>query len=181
MKKIILRLITKIIQPLSFMYRFCMQHKKRSILIVLVIIAFLYYILHNTTDTSTQGTVEKSALEKTIHSVTSFMSMKNQQLQGIADVANKVYAQNKHYGMVGTQKRNSGCFVKGSFMTSPEATQALLLEKIDDVVCHYKVEKGVITAWSISLINGNDVYCGDSKGNNKKTPGITVSESCDEK
>ncbi len=175
MKKIIATITTHLYTLVSLFT----HHKKKSIVIILLLLSFFYYIVHKNTNSNT--TSEKSALEKTVRSVTSFIAMKNKQLQGISDVANTVYARNKNYGVVGEQKRNSGCFVKGSFMTSPEATQALLLEKIDDVVCHYKVENNVITAWSISLINGNEVYCGDSKGNNKKTPGITVSESCDEK
>lgn len=106
------------------------------------------------------------------------VTARNADIAVIQDEAKKYFATNKNYGFSTKPGDLNDCISRNIFMISPKIQEVLAKKEVTNVSCKYKIENNIVTAWSVSLIEGEAVYCGDSIGNNLKTPGITTTPNC---
>lgn len=102
----------------------------------------------------------------------------NKDIVEIQKVADDYFAQNQMYGFTTKENEELNCFSKNTFFRNPTIANILAQSNTDSISCKFKIENNKATSWSVFLIKGDTVYCGDSFGNNMLTPGITTTSNC---
>lgn len=108
----------------------------------------------------------------------SFSFIKNTEIETIQSVAKQYFEQNKNYGFEVKPGELSSCAGRNLFLRNATITDIFAQPDIDIVSCKFKITNSEVTEWSVSIVKGETVYCGDSIGNNTQTPGLTTTANC---
>jgi cysteine synthase len=102
----------------------------------------------------------------------------NNEIKEIQRVASDYFEQNGMYGFTTKQNEELNCSSARTFLRDDRIASIFAQPDVDNVSCRFKVENNMAKEWSVSIIKGEKVFCGDSTGANMMTPGITSTSNC---
>lgn len=104
--------------------------------------------------------------------------LKNPEIISINSIAAEYFKTYKNYGFEARPGDLKDCFSQNIFLRNAEIDKIFAAQDVTDISCKFKIEGGIVTAYSVSLIKDTKVFCADSSGNNMETPGITTTSNC---